>query len=81
MLKRPIVTEKSMRLATNGLYTFEVHKDADKKMIAKLISNKFKVDVISVKTMNVKGKVKQKKRVRKNFQKPSFKKALKPLIT
>ncbi len=76
MLKRPIVTEKSMRLATNGFYTFEVHKDADKKMIAKLISNKFKVDVISVKTMNVKGKVKQQKRVRKNFQKPSFKKAI-----
>lgn len=76
MLNRPIVTEKSMRLASNGLYTFEVDKDANKKMIAKLVAEKFKVDVVSVKTINVKGKVKQQRKVRKSFQKPSYKKAI-----
>lgn len=76
MLNRPIVTEKSMKLASNGQYTFEVSKDTNKKEIAKLISDKYKVDVVSVKTINVKGKVKSQKKVRKNFQKPSYKKAI-----
>lgn len=76
MLNRPIVTEKSMKLAGSGLYTFEVSKDADKKSIAKLISDKFNVSVISVKTINVKGKFKMQRSVRKSFQKPSYKKAI-----
>lgn len=76
MLRRPIVTEKSMKLAALNIYTFEVDKDDNKKQIAKLISEKFKVDVVSVKTLNVKGKVKSQKAVRKSFQRPSFKKAI-----
>lgn len=76
MLKRPIVTEKSMKLASNGLYTFEVDKNDTKKSIAKLIANKFKVDVIKVSTLNVKGKVKTQRSQRKNYQKPSYKKAI-----
>lgn len=75
MLRRPILTEKSMKLAKNGLYTFEVDKNDTKQAIAKLISEKFKVDVIKVATLNIKGKVKSQKMVRKNYQKPSFKKA------
>lgn len=65
-----------MKLAGNGLYTFEVGKDATKKIIAKLIGDKYKVDVVSVKTMNVKGKVKSQRTVRKSFQRPSYKKAI-----
>lgn len=76
MLKRPILTEKSMNLAKNGLYTFEVDKNDTKPVIAKLVSEKFKVDVIKVSTLNIKGKVKSQKMVRKNYQKPSFKKAI-----
>ena len=67
MLKRPIVTEKSMKLARAGLYTFEVDKNDNKNVIAKLISDKFKVEVVSVKTINVKGRVKSQKKVRKSF--------------
>ncbi len=76
MLKRPIVTEKSMKLASLGSYTFEVDKNATKKAIAKLIADKFKVDVIKVSTLNVKGKVKSQRKVRKNYQTASYKKAV-----
>lgn len=76
MLNRPIVTEKSMKLAASGLYTFEVDKNTAKKGIAKLISDKFKVDVVSIKTINIKGKVKYQRMVRRSFQRPSYKKAI-----
>ncbi len=76
MILKPIVTEKSMKLASLGRYTFEVEKDDTKKTIAKLITDKYKVDVIGVSTINVKGKMKSQKAVRKNYQKPSYKKAI-----
>jgi large subunit ribosomal protein L23 len=66
MLKRPIISEKSMDLTKIGLYTFEVAKNATKKGIAKLVAEKFKVEVISVKTVNVKGKVRMQ-RSRKGY--------------
>lgn len=65
-----------MKLASSGFYTFEVDKNETKKSIAKLITDRFKVDVVKVSTLNVKGKVKSQKSVRKNFQKPSYKKAI-----
>lgn len=76
VLKRPIITEKSMKLAESGLYTFEVDKNAAKPLIAKAVAEKFKVKVVNVKVMNVKGKVKQQKRVRKSFSASGYKKAL-----
>lgn len=76
ILKRPIVTEKSMKLSQGHLYTFEVDKDATKLQIAKAVSDKFNVKVLSVKTINVKGETKQQKRVRKTYLSASFKKAM-----
>ncbi|MBI2600236.1 50S ribosomal protein L23 [Candidatus Daviesbacteria bacterium] len=76
ILKRPIVTEKSMKLAQQGLYTFEVDKDATKIQIGRRVADKFGVKVIAVKTFNVKGKTKAQRRVRKSYQLPGFKKAL-----
>ncbi|TSC87338.1 MAG: large subunit ribosomal protein L23 [Microgenomates group bacterium Gr01-1014_7] len=76
ILKRPIITEKSMKLAETGLYVFEVSKDATKPQIGKLVAEKFGVKVIKVKTINTKGEIKSQKRVRKSYLTGGFKKAL-----
>ena len=76
IIKRPIITEKSMLLAKGGLYTFEVDKDANKLQISKKVAEKFGVNVLSVKVVNMKGQTKQQKRVRKSYQTSGIKKAL-----
>lgn len=76
VLKRPIITEKSMKLAQSGLYTFEVDKDATKPLIAKKVAEKFNVKVLGVKIINVKGRVKSQKRARKVYKSQGLKKAL-----
>ncbi len=76
IIKRPLITEKSMRLAQNNFYTFEVDKKATKIQIAKIVADKFNVKVLAVNTMNVKGETKQQKRVRKSFKSTGFKKAI-----
>ena len=76
ILKRPVITEKSMKLAETGLYVFEVSKDATKPQIGKLVAEKFGVKVLKVKTINVKGEIKSQRRVRKNYKTGGFKKAL-----
>ncbi|OGE29685.1 50S ribosomal protein L23 [Candidatus Daviesbacteria bacterium RIFCSPHIGHO2_01_FULL_40_11] len=76
VLKRPVITEKSMKLAQSGLYTFEIGKDATKPMVAKEVAKRFNVKVLEVKVVNVKGKTRQQKRVRKVYNLPGFKKAL-----
>jgi large subunit ribosomal protein L23 len=76
IIKRPLITEKSMRLAALNLYTFEVDKDATKLQIKKIVEEKFKVTVLKVKTMNVKGETKSQKKVRKTYQSSGIKKAI-----
>lgn len=76
VLKRPIITEKSMKLAQDGLYVFEVDKEATKPLIAQVVAKKFNVKVLSVKVINVKGKTKQQKRARKIYTTGRIKKAL-----
>ncbi len=71
-----MITEKSMKLTEGSLYTFLVDKNSTKQQIAKAVSSQFKVDVLNVKTINVKGEVKMQRRVRKSFQTAGFKKAL-----
>ena len=61
IIKRPIITEKSMAGTANKCYTFEVAKDANKIEIAKAVEEIFGVTVKKVNTLNVKPK---KKRVR-----------------
>lgn len=76
IIKRPIITEKSMKLAKGGLYTFEVDKNATKLQIGKIVAEKFNVKVVNVKTITSKGKTKSQKRVRKTYKTSGFKKAL-----
>ena len=59
VLKRPLITEKSMLLAQEGKYTFEVNPKANKQMIAQAVNDHFKVDAIKVSTATIKGKIKR----------------------
>ena len=52
----PVVTEKSMALRSENVYTFKVAKDATKTEIKKAIEDAFKVEVKSVNTLNTKYK-------------------------
>ncbi len=76
MIKRPLITEKTMMLAKNGLYTFEVFAEATKIEIAKLIKSKFSVDVTGVKIVNTKSKRKMQRTRKGYFQTSPFKKAM-----
>lgn len=76
IVRRPIITEKSMKLAQNHFYTFEVDKDATKTQIGKRVAEKFGVKVLSVKTLNIKGEIKSQRKVRKLYKSTGFKKAI-----
>jgi large subunit ribosomal protein L23 len=59
IIKRPIVTEKTMSLSAGKKYTFEVDIDSNKIEIAYAISKIFNVDVVKVNTLIIKGKLKR----------------------
>lgn len=59
VLVRPIITEKSMTGTNSGRYTFAVAKAATKQEIAQAVAESFKVDVIAVNTLTMKGKVRK----------------------
>lgn len=56
VIKKPILTEKSLQEATAGRYTFEVDLKADKRQIANAVKKAFAVDVLEVKTRILKGR-------------------------
>jgi large subunit ribosomal protein L23 len=56
IIERPLLTEKSMDQSHHGKYTFRVSKDANKVEIRDAVHRIFKVDVVKVNTLNVKGK-------------------------
>ena len=59
IIKRPIITEKSMAQGDIKRYTFEVAKDANKIQIAKAVEEIFGVKVAKVNTLNMYGKEKR----------------------
>lgn len=59
IIKRPIVTERSMEQAEFKRYTFEVEKTANKIEIAKAVEEIFGVKVAKVNTINMQGKAKR----------------------
>jgi len=56
---KPILTEKTYLLMSEGKYTFEVAKDATKPEIKKAVEEIFNVKVEKVNVMNVKPKPKR----------------------
>ena len=57
---RPIISEKSYAQIDHSRYTFEVHPDAHKTMIAQAIHQLFNVTVVAVSTANVRPKPKRR---------------------
>lgn len=76
VLKKPIISEKSMRLASKGMFTFIVDKNARKPLITHAIENKFGVNVVAIKTVNFKEQLKLQRNRRGYFAIPEFKKAI-----
>ncbi|WP_251445568.1 50S ribosomal protein L23 [Vermiculatibacterium agrestimuris] len=62
IIKRPIITERSMAGTEMKRYTFEVAKDANKIQIAKAVEEIFGVKVAKVNTLNMQGKEKRQGR-------------------
>jgi|TARA_B100001750_G_C15510542_1_gene603320 large subunit ribosomal protein L23 len=57
VLIRPVISEKSYdRLEDNNAYTFVVHPNSTKPEIKRAVEEIFTVNVLSVNTMNKKGK-------------------------
>jgi len=59
VLKRPVISEKSVGLVEENKYTFWVNPDANKIEIGSAVEKLFKVTVLEVRTMNVQGKIKR----------------------
>jgi len=69
IIKKPLVTEKTAtKKDAHNVVAFVVNRDANKIEIKQSVEKLFKVEVTSVKTINVAGKV---KRVGKNLGKRS----------
>jgi large subunit ribosomal protein L23 len=60
VIKKPVITEKSMNALAEGKYTFEVDTRAHKLLIKQAVEAAFDgVKVASIKTVNVKPKQKR----------------------
>ena len=74
LIRRPIITEKSMDSMADKKYTFEVDKKANKTEIKNAVEQIFGVKVKSVNTMNMLGKM--KRQGAHTGRRPSWKKAI-----
>jgi len=80
VLRRPVITEKNTRLMEIGQYCFVVAKDANKIQIKEAVEKAFRVEVLAVNVMNVRGK--ERKRSSRHSRRqsvgrtPSWKKAI-----
>jgi large subunit ribosomal protein L23 len=64
IIKRPLITEKTnIQKETSNQFTFEVDRQANRVEIKRAIEKIFKVNVASVRTMQVKGKKKRRGRI------------------
>ena len=70
----PNITEKSTSMSEFDKVVFKVNKKANKNSIKKSIEKIFKVNVIKINTINIKGKKKLVKN--KKSYKPGYKKAI-----
>lgn len=71
----PIITEKSMKDASVGRYTFKVATATNKPLIKQAIADKFKVKVLKIMVSLVKGKTDRRGVKREEFVKTAWKKA------
>lgn len=74
VIKRPILTEKTVRLKEENKYVFEVSLSATKNDIKRAIEKLFNVDVVDVHTCIMKGKLRRYGRY--EGYRPDWKKAI-----
>ena len=70
----PVITEKATSLSEYNKIVFKVNKGANKNLIKKNIEKIFKVNVVKINTINLKGKTKLVRG--KKSSKSSYKKAI-----
>ncbi len=63
LLLTPKISEKAISLAERGIYVFEVPTSTNKIEVAKAVEAAFKVNVVDVNMVVVKGKLKRYKQV------------------
>lgn len=73
VILKPVISEKSFNLASQGVYVFKVTPAANKATVATQIHEQYKVDVVEVNIINIPGKV--KKSGRKTGKRSDIKKA------
>jgi len=76
VLKKPVITEKSLAEISFNKYTFEVDKKASKNQIKEAVEKLFKVSVLDVAIVNLKGKIRRYGKLRKKTQLSGYKKAV-----
>ena len=78
VIKRPIVTEKSMRGSETGKYTFQVADEANKLTIKDAVEELFDVTVTKVNTITIPGRL--KRRGQRVYRVRGYKKAIVTLV-
>ncbi|MBI3997571.1 MAG: 50S ribosomal protein L23 [Armatimonadetes bacterium] len=74
IIRRPILTEKSLRGGEAGKYTFEVAPGANKITVRQAVQELFSVRVRKVNIMNLRGRT--RRRGRYEFTSPGRRKAI-----
>jgi large subunit ribosomal protein L23 len=76
IIKKPVVTERATNLkAQSNQYTFRVSHDSNKQDIKRAVQTLFKVKVLRVNTLNVRGKFRRMGNARGAYR-PDWKKAI-----
>jgi len=75
ILRKPLVTEKSMARQQQGTYTFIVGTDANKADVRRAVEKIYNVKVDHVRTVKVKGKLKRMKNMLLEGRRKDWKKA------
>lgn len=76
VLLQPVISEKSMGLTKQSYFTFLVDRRARKPEIKAAVKEQFNVDVLNVKTMNIKSQTKLQRTRRGYFTVSAQKKAV-----
>jgi large subunit ribosomal protein L23 len=75
---RPLITEKNTNLMMFNKYSFEVARESTKPQIKRAIEHIFNVNVVNVRTLNVRGK--KRRRGREFGYQRDWKKAIVTLV-
>lgn len=59
VIQVPVLSEKAVGMIADGKYSFYVHPKANRSQIRDAVEDVFKVDVVNVNLINVKGKLKR----------------------